>query len=491
MRIQFNTNRVRSGQPMAGPAARRIATILSCTFLLGACQTFSSDGGMDAVAAFTGHELRKDVVAIRSDEQSAATRAVIERLLKRPLTADAAVQVALLNNRDLQAAYNELGIAEAAMVGASLPPNPTISLSRIAGSGELEIERRIIGDILALATLPARAELASDRFHQAQLRAIAETLRIAVDTRRAYYRAVAARELVGFLSQAQDAAATAAQLARRLGETGALNKLDQAREQVFYADIATQVAAAQRRADSDRERLIRLLGLWGRDLDFRLAGALPPLPRGAQALPAIEVEAVRRRVDLQIARIEVAAVAKSFGLTQATRLINRLEVGGVSKTTRSPDTGVVRQRGIEVEFQVPLFDFGEVRVRAAEQTYREAVNRLTQKAVNVRSEARDAYRIYRSAYDVAAHYQREVLPLRKIISDEMLLRYNAMQIDVFALLAEARQRIAANVAGIEARREFWIANTNLFAVVVGGSPAGEAGEGFRPVLAATGEAAGH
>ena len=140
---------------------------------------------------------------------------------------------------------------------------------------------------------------------------------------------------------------------------------------------------------------------------------------------------------------------------------------------------------------MPLFDFGEVRVRAAEQTYREAVNRLTQKAVNVRSESRDAYRIYRSAYDVAAHYQREVLPLRKIISDEMLLRYNAMQIDVFALLAEARQRIAANVAGIEARREFWIANTNLFAVVVGGSPAVEAGEGFRPTLAATGEAAGH
>ena len=123
------------------------------------------------------------------------------------------------------------------MVGASLPPNPTVSLLRIAGSGELEIERRIIADILALATLPARADIAADRFRQAQLRAIGETMRVAVEARRAWYRAVAANERVGFLAQAQTAADSATQLARRLGESGALNKLDQAREQVFYADI--------------------------------------------------------------------------------------------------------------------------------------------------------------------------------------------------------------------------------------------------------------
>ena len=77
-------------------------------------------------------------------------------------------------------------------------------------------------------------------------------------------------------------------------------------------------------------------------------------------------------------------------------------------------------------------------MRQAEQAYMQAVNRLTAKAVNVRSEAREAYQRYRSTYDIARHYQREVLPLRKIISDETLLRYNAMQIDVFALLTEAR-----------------------------------------------------
>jgi outer membrane protein TolC len=459
--------------------------------LLAACQTFSPDGGIAPVAAVTHRELGQELTVIRSVDDAAVAQAAVRRLLRRPLTAETAVQVALLNNRALQAAYNELSLAEATMVGASLPPNPVFSLSRISGTGELEVERRIIADILALATLPLRAELASDRFRQAQLGAIAATLRTALAARRAYYRAVAAQELVGFLVQAQGAADTAAQLGQRLGETGALNKLDQAREQVFYADITAQVASARLRAEGERERLVRALGLWGGDLDFRLANALPAMPQRPQALTAVETDAVRRRVDLQMARIEVEVLAKSYGLANATRFINLLEVGGVSKTTRTPEPPTVRQRGVEVEFQIPLFDFGEVRVREAEQSYLEAVNRLIDKAVRVRSEAREAYRAYRASYDIAAHYRREVLPLRKIISDETLLRYNAMQIDVFAVLAEARQRIAATAAAIEAQRDFWLANTNLAAAVVAGSPNAEPNEPLRTAVVTAGEAGGH
>ena len=470
-------------------ARARLATALAFALLASGCQTFSPDGGMEPVSALASHELKKDVVALRTEEDAQAARNVVERLLKRPLTAETAVQIALLNNRGLQAAYNELGISEARMVEASLPPNPTLSLSRIAGSGTVEIERRIVADILALATLPARAELAGDRFRQAQLRAAAETLRAAAEARRAYYRAVAARELAGFFAQAQSAAEATTQLAKRLGETGAMNKLDQAREQVFSADIAAQLAAARGRTQTERERLVRALGLWGNDLTFSLPSALPPLAARPLTLPAVEVEAIRRRIDLQIARIEVDVLAKSYGLTQATRFVNLLQVGGVSKTTRDPGTDAIRQRGIEVEFQIPLFDFGEARLREAEQTYTQAINHLIEKAVNVRSEARDAYRSYRSSYDLAMHYQREVLPLRKIISDETQLRYGAMQIDEFALLAEARQRLNATTVAIEAKRDFWLAQTDLLTAVVGGGGNAQS-EGIKPAIAEN-ASAGH
>jgi outer membrane protein TolC len=458
----------------------RVCAVLTATSLLSSCTWFAPDAGMGVVATIAQQELKKDAAAIRSPEEAEAAGATVRRLLGRTLTADAAVQVALLNNRGLQAAYDELAIADAERVGQSLPPNPTYSWRRIQAGPALESEMQLVTDIIALATLPARSEIAAERFHQAQLRAAEETLRVAHEARRAYYRAVAARELVHFLTQSQSAAEAATQLAARLGETGAMNKLDQAREQVFYADLTAQLATARQREASEREALIRAMGLWGGNLEFKLPNALPAVPRRVQTLAGIEVDAVARRVDLQIARIELDVLAKPYGLTQATRFINILDAGYADKLEKRVDERAL-MRGFDVRLQIPIFDFGEVRVRQAEANYMQAVNRLLELAVNARSEARDAYRSYRSAYDIAGHYQREVLPLRKIISDETLLRYNAMLIDVFALLAEARQRIAATITAIEAKRDFWLATVNLKAAVAGGGSSGNRAEETRPI----------
>src|SRR6516165_1114993 len=166
---------------------------LTC-LLLSACQTFSPDGGMELVASIAGGELNKDVAALRTPAEAEAAHVHVRALLRRTLMADAAVQIALLNNLGLQAAYNELGIAEAVMVQASLPPSPTIALSTLSTPVELDIEARIVGEILALATLERRTEIARDRFRQAQLRAAMETLRLAATVRRAYFRAVAAAD---------------------------------------------------------------------------------------------------------------------------------------------------------------------------------------------------------------------------------------------------------------------------------------------------------
>lgn len=468
-----------------------IAWVIVVSSVLVGCKTFSPDGGMDLVASVAAQDLQKDVAVIATPEQAEQIQARVGQILRKPLSADAAVQVALLNNRGLQAAYNALGIAEAEMVRASLPPVPTVSLERMTNPFEREIEWRIIGSILALATLPARTSIAADRFEQAKLKAAEATLSLAAETRRNYYRAVAARQRAIYLDDSKGAAEAATKTARRLGETGAMNKIDQAREQVFYAEITGQLGVARQSMDADRERLIRSMGLWGGNLSFRLPATLPPLPRRPYAQPTIEVEAVARRVDVQVARIELAALAKTYGLTQASRFVNLLDLTGIEKRVKDRGTGEKeRTRGLEAELQIPIFDLGETRVRAAEQTYMQAVNLLTEKAVNARSEAREAYRRYRASYDIARHYRDEVVPLRKIISDETLLRYNAMLIDVFDLLIEARQRLAANVQAIEAQREFWLSSVNLQVAVTGGGGGG-GGEGIQTASAAPDGAGGH
>jgi outer membrane protein TolC len=95
----------------------------------------------------------------------------------------------------------------------------------------------------------------------------------------------------------------------------------------------------------------------------------------------------------------------------------------------------------------------------------QAVNHVAQVAVDARSEARESYLGYRTAYDLARHYRDQVIPLRKKISDETLLRYNGMLASSFELLADAREQASAVNAYIDALKEFWIAHTGLEAAL--------------------------
>jgi outer membrane protein TolC len=233
------------------------------------------------------------------------------------------------------------------------------------------------------------------------------------------------------------------------------------------------------------------MGLWDGGLDFRLPDRLPSLPRRPLSLPSIEADAVAHRVDLQIARLELTALAKSLDLTQATRFVTLLDLAGISRRTQDPEGAPFRERGFDVQFQIPIFDGGEVRVRQAAETYNLAFNRLTERAVNVRSEARDAYRVYRSSYDIASHYQREILPLRKIITEEMQLRFSGMQVDIFALLTEARQRLASLRGAIDAKRAFYLAQSDLETAVNGGGPPAGSSDNPTTLAAAAPADGGH
>lgn len=473
--------------------------------MLGGCASFTADGGLSTAREVAAVELNKDIVKVSNEAEAVTVQARVEDLLRRPLSPDAAVQVALLKNRGLQAAFNDLGVAEAVYVQATLPPAPRFSLSRLGGSLELEIERQIIIGLFELATLPARAAIAERRFEAARFRTAEAVLRLGLDARRQYYRTVAANQQVAFLQEALKAAESASILAQRLGETGALNKLEQAREQAFFQELGAQLARARIEQKSERERLIRQLGLFGRDIDFRLPTNLPPLPGQLATGREIERRALERRVDLQAMRTELTAVAGQLGLSNATRFLNDFELIGISSYERAKEVSVkedgdveiekekVNRRGIEIEFQIPIYDFGATAIRNAEQTYMAAANRLAERAVNARSEAREAYGRYRGTYDLARHYQGRVLPLRKTIQDESLLHYSGMLVDVTTLITDARARILSNVDAINARRDFWIAATDLKAALVGGGVGGGAGggEAAGPAAGGGGGAAPH
>jgi outer membrane protein TolC len=175
-----------------------------------------------------------------------------------------------------------------------------------------------------------------------------------------------------------------------------------------------------------------------------------------------------QRLDLQAARRDAEATAGSLGLTRATGFINVFDAGYANKST----TGKPRENGYEIALELPIFDWGGARVARAEASYMQSVYRTADIAVRARSEVRESYSAYRTSYDIARHYRDEVIPLRKRISDEVLLRYNGMLASVFELLSDARDQVGSVNTAIEAQRDFWIADTNLQAAINGSGGAG-------------------
>lgn len=430
--------------------------------LLGGCASFSPDGGFDAIQTATRSHLQKDVVWARDDASRSQTQARVDALLAQPLSADAAVQIALLNNPGLQAAFNTLGIAEADRVAAGRLPNPGFSIGRMTRGSEVEWERSLHLSLARLLTMPMRIEIEQRLFEQTRRGLVLEVLRLAAETRRAWVAAVAAGQTAQYQQQAMEAAEAGAELARRMAQAGNWSKLKQAREQSFYADAALAVARAEQAKGQAHERLVRLMGL-DHGGSVQLPDRLPDLPAVLPPLPDIEQQAMDSRLDLQMVKLQTEALAKNLGLTRSTRFINVLELG-ISHNSSNEEPV---QRGYEISFELPLFDWGQTRVVQAESRYRQALERARETAVSARSEVREAYAMQQGQYAIARHLRDEVVPLKQRISEENQLRYNGMLIGVFELLTDARSQIAAVNAAIEAQRDFWLADADLAMALVG------------------------
>ena len=431
--------------------------------VLGGCASFSPDGGFGEVQKATKAQIGLDAQWNRSASDQEIARQRVSALLTKPLSADDAVQVALLNNRRLQAAYGELGVSEADWVQASRLPNPGISFGRLSRGGELEFDRGLHFNLARLIAAPLASGIEARRFEQARRLATLETLALASETRKAWFTTVAADESLRFMAQVMKVAAASEELASRMVKVGNWSQLDQAREQGFYADAALNLARASQAQSAARERLTRLMGLWGDQTTFTLPDRLPELPTSPEDKPDLEQQAMTERLDLQAMKAQTAGLARNMGLSKVTGLVNVLELGMVRKSFSDGP----KERGYEISLELPLFDWGGARVANAEATYMQAVNHLAQAAIEARSEVRQAYTGYRLGYDIARHYRDEIVPLRKRISQERQLRYNGMFISVFDLLADARDQIGAVNGHIESLRDFWLAQTDLQMALIG------------------------
>jgi outer membrane protein, multidrug efflux system len=450
-------------------------TLIAAAATLAGCATVSPDGNASDLNALTSGKTA-GITAQVAVADTAATREAVAKLLGQPITAESAVRIALLNNPGLHASMATLGISDADRVQAGTLPNPHFSIGRFIEGDTVEIERALRFNIIGLIALPWRAKWQNQQHELAKLQAAQEVIKLAADTRKAWINAVAAQQTAQYMADAKLAAEAGGELARRMARVGNWSRLEQAREQVFLADASTQLSKSQQTAFSEREKLIRLMGLWGQQIEFKLVDRLPDVPKAPQEINNVEERALRDRLDVRSTIAESGYVANSLGLVKASGFINALEATYRRDTKFDNATGDKSVRkGWELELPIPIFDWGSANTTRAQNVYMQSVARVRQTAINARSEAREAYHGYRTAYDVAVHYRDEVVPLRKFINDEVLLRYNGMLLSVFDLLGDMRTQIMAVNGAIEAQRDFWLADADLQTTLTGTSAGGLAG----------------
>ncbi|WP_103018775.1 TolC family protein [Alicycliphilus denitrificans] len=436
--------------------------------VLTGCASVSLEQNIGRVNDEAGSFTDGKLALARTQEERDQRAQAAQTLLAETLNQKDAVQLALVNSPSLQTllAQGWGESADAAQVGRIA--NPIFSFERMTAGTELDLGRALSFGLLDLLTLPSRYGVATRRIEQSQLRLTSDVVDQVTRVRQAWVRTVAAQQSLQYAKQVYDSAEAGAELAKRMQAVGNFNRISRAREQAFYADAATRLSMAQHQVTANREELVRLLGLDESQAQaLKLPERLPDLPKQALDPQAVGALATRARLDIRLAQTALDAAAKAQGLNMVTSFTD-IELTGRRNTTFDNAEGArSTARGWEIDVRLPIFDWGGMQRDAMNARTLAAANQLEGTVRSAGSNLRESYSAYRTAYDVARHHRDEVVPLRKVISEENQLRYNGMLISVFELLADARDQVSAVTAAIDAQQQFWLADAAMQASVIG------------------------
>jgi cobalt-zinc-cadmium efflux system outer membrane protein len=473
----------------AEAVVRRVALTGSLVAAIAGCATVDPAARFAVVRDTVDERLDRDLAWQRDAQSSTAARRAASRLLAEGLTADEAVQVALLGNRRLQAQLEGLGIAQADLVEAGLLENPVLSLTVYSGDPGSIVEGAIVQDLVSLLSLSVRKSIAGVEADRVSAEVAQAALQLAAEVKTQYYSVMGGAQMLELVQQVAVSTQAAAELAGRQQQAGNLSRREQAIRQAFHAQAVLEAAQAQLRLAADREKLNRLLGLSGEDTGWTLPGRLPGVPDALPPLEQVEATAMSQRLDLLAAEKEAEAAAQALDLTRRFRYLSTLGIGVAYK--REPDGE--KFYGPEIELGVPLFDRGQGRVARAEAEYRRSTHRAEALAVEIRSEAREARERLTAAHRSVRHLETAMLPLQQSIVDETLKFYNGMLVGVYDLLLAQQGQVQAGRDYVAALESFWQAWAELERALGGRVPLppGQPAEPAEPAAVPTPDAIDH
>ncbi len=346
----------------------------------------------------------------------------VATLLAEPLTAEAAVEIALLRNHTLTRLFDQLGLTTERLKLAHMP-DPRHENGKPLGGDTPQLERSFTTNFMSWLS---GAALADGATAVRQAAAADQAGSVVFDVRRAWVDAVGAAERFDAEADTVLAAEALRDIVERQARTGAAPRLAALQARQAWSRAIVEQTRLRIAAQVARERLDAAMGIFFDDADaVQLPRRLPALPERPVPADLLELRSLSQRIDVQAARI----VSDLPGGTPA--------VASAGFVATSPDGHL------------------------------HALEYPEEAGMRARLEVRSAWAAYAAAHEIALHLQTVDLPLAEAISAEQLLRYNGMLIGVEALLADAQRRSAARADAIDARGRFWRADADLQQAMAG------------------------
>jgi outer membrane protein TolC len=386
-------------------------------------------------------------------------------LSKGPLSQEQAVHLSLQRSPALRALLAQSQAQEARTRAAARPGIFGLSLERLRQGDEVEVNRTVTLGLLDLLTWPLRDATTTRQIQADQWQLARQVLTQMHAVRVQWVNTVAAAQRVGYLQDVQSAAATAAELARRMQAAGQFSAAQVGEHEA--RDIESRLASTQarRQALAQREALVRLLGLQGDEAQrLALPDRLPEVPAEPSPwTPTSVADAARQRhLGLRLGEASWQATRRSAAADASQSLIN-VEAGWQRHAT----TGQPVQRGPELGIRLVSIDFGVARRQAAALDEQGALAQWQQTTLAAESSLRERLADQQATLDTAQQASRVLTPIRKRLLGERLKQYNGMLVGPFEVLNEARMHIGAVLTALDAQRDFWLADAALQAAIDG------------------------
>lgn len=440
----------------------KLPVVLFATMLLAGCVSVPRDAGFGevekAVADRTGHR-----VVIQEESAAPTSDEAVRPLLQGRLTPDRVVEIALRNNRDLQAELAELGIARADLIEAITVRNPILDGEiRFPGEPKNPFEIAVTQTLLDLFQLPARRRFGLALFEASKLRVTGAVVNFAAEVRTHYYDLQAARLVLARQRVITEAAGASTELARRQHTAGNISDLDLENEQAVYEQAKLDLARAELEELQTREVLIADLGLVDAKVVLDLPDEFDAIPDREVALDGLEEKALAERLDLSVTKQELEAARRRVPISRWA-VWDELSVG--VHREREPEGS--KTTGPALSIPIPIFNRGEAQRARASALLRQAEQRYAALTVNARSEVRSARERLLEARARVEYLRDVMLPRRIRILALTQLEYNAMLRGVFQLI-QARQNVAtAERELVLGHRDYWIARSDLDTALAG------------------------